>query len=172
MASSVEKEGSAAVRDAGASEEPVWLDLPAPSGWTKKYFFPKSGTPTKYEVVFTAPSGEKIHTRRHMEEYLKRNGGPKVSEFDWGNGETPRRSARIIEKAKAAPLVEHENEPPKKRGKKSASNLKASKGKIDDKAAEGSEVVQTNDEERIRKPAKETKKRWWNKEWKIGQSSE
>jgi len=37
MASSVEKEGSAAVRaDAGASEERVWLDLPAPSGWTKK----------------------------------------------------------------------------------------------------------------------------------------
>jgi len=37
MASSVEKEGSAAARaDAGASEERVWLDLPAPSGWTKK----------------------------------------------------------------------------------------------------------------------------------------
>lgn len=35
MASSVEKEGSAAVAAAGA-EEPVSLELPAPSGWTKK----------------------------------------------------------------------------------------------------------------------------------------
>jgi len=135
-------------------------------------FFPRFGTPTKNEIVFTAPTGEKIHSRRHMEEYLKRNGGPKISEFDWGNGETPRRSARIIEKAKAAPLVEHESERPKKRGKKSASDLKASKGKIDDKAAEGPEVVQTKDENKIGKPAKEMKKRWWNKDWKIGQSSE
>jgi hypothetical protein len=83
-------------------------------------FFPKSGTPTKNEIVFTAPTGEKIHTRRHMEKFLKENGGPKISEFDWGNGETPRRSARIIEKAKSAPLVEHESEPHKKQGKTSA----------------------------------------------------
>jgi hypothetical protein len=33
MASSVEKESSAAV---GAGEETVSLELPAPSGWTKK----------------------------------------------------------------------------------------------------------------------------------------
>jgi len=64
--------------------------------------------------MFTTPTGEKIHTRRHMEKYLKENGGPNISEFDWGNGETPRRSERIIEKAKEAPLVEHESEPPKK----------------------------------------------------------
>jgi hypothetical protein len=125
-------------------------------------FFPKSG---KNEIVFTAPTGAKIHTRRCMEKYLKENGGPKISEFDWGDGETPRRSTRIIEKAKAAPPVEHESEPPKKRGKKSAADLKASKGKIDDKAAEGSEV-------RLVKPAKEMKKRWWKKDWKIGQTSD
>jgi len=107
-----------------------------------------------------------------MEKYLKENGGPKISEFDWGDGETPRRSARITEKAKAAPVVEHESEPPKKRGKKSAADLKASKGKIDDKAAEGSEDVQSKDEEKIGKPAKEMKKRWWNKDWMIGQSFE
>lgn len=37
MASSVEKEGSGAVgAAAGAPEEPVSFELPAPSGWTKK----------------------------------------------------------------------------------------------------------------------------------------
>ncbi|MCI10114.1 methyl-CpG-binding domain protein, partial [Trifolium medium] len=37
MASSVEKEGSAAVGAAvDAGEETVSLELPAPSGWTKK----------------------------------------------------------------------------------------------------------------------------------------
>ncbi|AES75618.1 methyl-CpG-binding domain protein [Medicago truncatula] len=87
-------------------------------------FFP-SRTPTKNEIVFAAPTGEKIHTRRHMEKYLKENSGPKISKFDWGKGETPRRSTRIIDKAKAAPLVEHQSEPPKKQGKKSATYLKA-----------------------------------------------
>ncbi|AES75617.1 hypothetical protein MTR_6g052040 [Medicago truncatula] len=66
---------------------------------------------------------------------------------------TPRRSTRIIEKAKAAALVEHQSEPPKKQ------------------RVEGSEVVQTKDEEKVGKPAKEMKKRWWNRDWKLGQSS-
>ena len=64
-----------------------------------------------------------------MEKYLKENGGPNISEFDWGNGETPRRSERIIEKAKEAPLVEHESEPPKKRGKKSSGDIANNEGK-------------------------------------------
>jgi len=72
-----------------------------------------------------------------MEKYLKENGGPKISEFDLGNGKTPRRSTRIIEKAKAVPLVDHESEPPKKWGKKSQADLKASKRKIDDKEVKG-----------------------------------
>ncbi|KEH26577.1 hypothetical protein MtrunA17_Chr6g0474121 [Medicago truncatula] len=72
-----------------------------------------------------------------MEKYLKENNGPKISKFYWGKDETPRRSARIIEKAKAAPLVEHQSEPPKKWGKKSATYLKASKRKIDDKELKG-----------------------------------
>jgi len=38
--------------------------------------------PKQNEIVFTAPTGEKIHTRRHIEKYLKENGGPKISEFD------------------------------------------------------------------------------------------
>ncbi|XP_020225850.1 methyl-CpG-binding domain-containing protein 11 [Cajanus cajan] len=120
MASSVEKEAAAAGAGAGAAagEEPLSLELPAPPGWKKKFFPKKSGTPKKNEIVFTAPTGEEISSRKQLEQYLKAHpGGPAASEFDWGTGETPRRSARISEKAKAAPP--QENEPPKKRGKKS-----------------------------------------------------
>jgi len=137
-----------------------------------QFFFAKSGAPTKNETVFTAPTGEKINTRRHLEKYLKENGGPNISEFDWGNGGTTRRSTRIMEKAKATPLIGQESEPPKKRGKKSTDDLNASKQKIDDEGAERSEVVRTKDEEKIGQPAKEMKKKWWKKDWKIGQSSE
>ena len=115
MASSVEKEG--------AGEEAVSVELPAPPGWKKKYLPKKAGTPKKNEIVFTAPTGEEINNRRQLEQYLKSHpGGPAASEFDWGTGETPRRSARISEKAKAAPPPE--SEPPKKRGKKSSASKK------------------------------------------------
>ncbi|KAL2338390.1 hypothetical protein Fmac_012836 [Flemingia macrophylla] len=125
MASSVEKEvgAAAAAAAAAAVEEPLSLELPAPPGWKKKFFPKKSGTPKKNEIVFTAPTGEEISSRKQMEQYLKAHpGGPAASEFDWGTGETPRRSARISEKAKAAPPPE--NEPPKKRGKKSPASKK------------------------------------------------
>ncbi|XP_027369090.1 methyl-CpG-binding domain-containing protein 11-like [Abrus precatorius] len=123
MASSVEKEVGAAGAGAGAGEEAVSLELPAPPGWKKKFFPKKSGTPKKNEIVFTAPTGEEINNRKQLEQYLKSNpGGPAISEFDWGTGETPRRSARISEKAKAAPPPE--SEPPKKRGKKSSASKK------------------------------------------------
>ncbi|KAJ6747295.1 METHYL-CPG-BINDING DOMAIN-CONTAINING PROTEIN 11-LIKE [Salix koriyanagi] len=46
--------------------------------------------------------------------------GTAVSEFDWGSGETPRRSARISEKAKVTPVKE--SGPPKKRIKKSSAS--------------------------------------------------
>ncbi|KAK7327732.1 hypothetical protein VNO77_21821 [Canavalia gladiata] len=118
MASSVEKEG-------GTSEETFSLELPAPPGWKKKFLPKKVGTPKKNEIVFIAPTGEEINNRKQLEQYLKAHpGGPAVSEFDWGTGETPRRSARISEKAKAAPPPE--SEPPKKRGKRSASKKETS----------------------------------------------
>ncbi|XP_027334322.1 methyl-CpG-binding domain-containing protein 11-like [Abrus precatorius] len=112
MTSSVEKEGS-------ASDETFSLELPAPPGWKKKFFPKKAGTPKKNEIVFTAPTGEEINNKKQLEQYLKAYpGGPPVSEFDWGTGATPRRSARISEKAKVAPPPEFE--PPKKRGKRSS----------------------------------------------------
>ena len=87
-------------------------------------FIPKkAGTPKKNEIVFTAPTGEEINNRKQLEKYLKAHpGGPAVSEFDWGTGETPRRSTRISEKAKAAPPTQRE--PPKKRTKRSSASQK------------------------------------------------
>ncbi|KAL5146930.1 Methyl-CpG-binding domain-containing protein 10 [Glycine soja] len=116
MASSVEKEG-------GASEETFSLELPTPPGWKKKFIPKKAGTPKKNEIVFTSPTGEEINSRKQLEKYLKAHpGGPAVSEFDWGTGETPRRSTRISEKAKVAPPAE--SEPPKKRTKRSSASQK------------------------------------------------
>lgn len=94
----------------------------------ENFFFPKKGgTPKKNEIVFTAPTGEEIHNQRELQQYLKSHpGGPPASEFDWGTGETPRRSARISEKAKAAPPTP-EFEPPKKRSRKSSASKKDSK---------------------------------------------
>lgn len=80
---------------------------------------PKQGkTPKKNEIIFTAPTGEEISNKKQLERYLKSHpGGPKMSEFDWGTGETPRRSARISEKAIETPPPE--SDPPKKKSKKS-----------------------------------------------------
>ncbi|XP_054822083.1 methyl-CpG-binding domain-containing protein 11-like [Prosopis cineraria] len=116
MASSVEKERL-------AGEEPLSVELPAPPGWKKKFFPKKGGTPKKNEIVFTAPTGEEINNKKQLEQYLKAHpGGPALLEFDWGTGETPRRSARISEKAKVASVVE--TEPPKKRSRKSSASKK------------------------------------------------
>ncbi|CAL1414608.1 unnamed protein product [Linum trigynum] len=115
MANSAEKkeETNTLVQDEGFS-----VELPAPSGW-KKMFFPKK----KSEISFIAPTGEEITGRRQLEQYLKAHpGGPAASDFDWGTGETPRRSARISEKVKATPSPQ--KEPPKKRGKRSSSGAK------------------------------------------------
>ncbi|KAG6723951.1 hypothetical protein I3842_03G234100 [Carya illinoinensis] len=119
MASSVEE---------GVREEVVSVELPAPAGWKKKFFPKQGGTPKKNEIIFTSPTGEEIVKHRQLEQYLKAHpGGPAVSEFDWGTGETPRRSARINEKAKASlPL---ESGPRKKRSRKSSAPKKDDKEK-------------------------------------------
>ncbi|KAL9443351.1 hypothetical protein AB3S75_016667 [Citrus x aurantiifolia] len=107
-------------------EEQVSFELPAPFGWKKKIVPRKGGTPKKSEIVFTAPTGEEISSKKQLEQYLKAHpGGPASSEFDWGTGETPRRSARISEKAKISPAAD--NEPPKKRGRKSSASKKDGK---------------------------------------------
>ncbi|KAL2338149.1 hypothetical protein Fmac_012595 [Flemingia macrophylla] len=106
-----------------AKEEVLSVELSAPLAW-KKLFFPKKvGTPRKSEIVFIAPTGEEITSKKQLEQYLKAHpGNPAISEFDWGTGETPRRSARISEKVKSTPPSE--TEPLKKRSRKSSSGSK------------------------------------------------
>lgn len=121
-------------------------------------FFPKkSGTPKKNEIVFTAPTGEEISNKKQLEKYLKAHpGGPNISEFDWGTGETPRRSARISEKAKAAPPAESESEPPKKRVKKSPASKKgASEEEVEEtKDVEMKEAEETKDDKDLEQEKK------------------
>ncbi|KAL6313517.1 hypothetical protein AAG906_005468 [Vitis piasezkii] len=108
-----------------SQDEVVSMELPAPPSW-KKMFMPKKGTPRKNEIVFIAPTGEEINSRKQLEQYLKSHpGNLAISEFDWGTGETLRGSARISEKAKATPPAE--SEPPKKRGLKSSGSKKEGK---------------------------------------------
>ncbi|KAL0425108.1 UNVERIFIED_CONTAM: Methyl-CpG-binding domain-containing protein 11 [Sesamum radiatum] len=104
----------------GPKEDVVSVELPAPASWKKLYLPKKGGTPKKNEILFIAPTGEEIGNRKQLEQYLKAHpGSPALSEFDWGTGETPRRSARISEKVKATPPSK-EIEPPKKRGRRSS----------------------------------------------------
>ncbi|XP_031504995.1 methyl-CpG-binding domain-containing protein 11 [Nymphaea colorata] len=111
--------GGGAADVAGKQEqEVVSVDLPAPSGWKKKFVPKTGGTPKKNEIIFISPNGEEIRNKKQLDQYLKSHpGGPAATEFDWGTGETPRRSARISEKAKAAGPPEEE--PKKKRSRKS-----------------------------------------------------
>ncbi|XP_058201199.1 methyl-CpG-binding domain-containing protein 11-like isoform X1 [Rhododendron vialii] len=111
MESPVEKE-----TQSGAGDEVFSLELPAPSGWKKKFMPKKAGTPKKNEIIFTAPTGEEITNRRQLEQYLKSHPSePAIAEFDWGSGETPRRSARISEKVKVTSPPESEQHPKKRR---------------------------------------------------------
>ncbi|XP_049398245.1 methyl-CpG-binding domain-containing protein 11-like [Solanum stenotomum] len=141
MAKSVEK------------NEVVSIELPAPSGWSKKFLPKKGGTPKKNDIVFTAPTGEEITTRKQLEQYLKSHpGGPPVAEFDWGTGETPRRSARITGKAKATQSPT-ESEPAKKRGRKSSASKKDSK---DREVPKETEAAKDDDMEEAEKHEKDT----------------
>ncbi|XWS19097.1 hypothetical protein CRYUN_Cryun32bG0102000 [Craigia yunnanensis] len=109
-----------------SKEEVISVELPAPASWKKMFFPKKVGSPKKTEIMFIAPTGEDINTRKQLEQYLKAHpGNPPITEFDWGTGETPRRSARISEKAKSTPTPE--KEPPKKRSRKSLSAKKENK---------------------------------------------
>lgn len=108
---------------ASETSEVLSVELPAPSGWKKMFMPKKGGTPKKSEIVFIAPTGEEMNNKRQLEQYLKSHpGNPPISDFDWGTGETPRRSARISEKAKATPPPE--DEPKKKRSRKSTGSKK------------------------------------------------
>ncbi|KAI3911813.1 hypothetical protein MKX01_038255 [Papaver californicum] len=135
-----------------SQDEVVSMELPAPPGWNKKFvqFILKKGggTPKKNEIVFTAPTGEEFSSRKQLEQYLKSHpGGPALSEFDWGTGETPRRSVRISEKVKAISPPEIET-PTRKRSKKSSSFRKDGKeAEVVHKDAEGNKDVIMQDKE-------------------------
>ncbi|XP_057954338.1 methyl-CpG-binding domain-containing protein 11-like [Malania oleifera] len=111
-------------------DDVVSIELPAPKGWTKLYTPKKTGTPRRNEIVFITPTGEEIKNKRHLNQFLKSHpGGPAASEFDWGTGDTPRRSSRISEKSKATETPE--SEPPKKVRKKSSSKKGSEEKKVD-----------------------------------------
>ncbi|XP_078442711.1 uncharacterized protein LOC144712340 [Wolffia australiana] len=96
------------------------VDHVAPPGWKKQIITKKAGTPGWKEVVFFSPTGEEVRSRRQLDQFLKAHpGGPSPSDFDWATGETPRRSARISEKAKVSSSEKPEVEPHRKRGRKS-----------------------------------------------------
>ncbi|XP_068650551.1 methyl-CpG-binding domain-containing protein 11-like isoform X2 [Aristolochia californica] len=127
MRNSASENQSMADRDQNPADV-VSVDLPAPAGWMKKFIPRKWGTPKRNEIVFISSTGEEIKSKRQLDQYLRSHpGGPSSSDFDWGTGDTPRRSARISEKLKASETPEHE--PPKKRQRKLS--LKESKEKND-----------------------------------------
>ncbi|PSR96072.1 Methyl-CpG-binding domain-containing protein [Actinidia chinensis var. chinensis] len=132
----------------GPNDDVVSVELPAPPAW-KKLFMPKKGggTPRKNEIVFIAPTGEEINNRKQLEQYLKSHpDNPAESEFDWGTGDTPRRSARISEKVKATP-PSVESEQSKKRIRKSPGSKKDVKGTEPANGdTEGAKEVEMQDE--------------------------
>lgn len=105
--------------------EVVSVELPAPEGWIKKFTPKQGGTPRRNEVVFISPTGEEIRYRSQLDQYLRSHpGGPPSSSFDWGTGDTPRRSTRISEKVKISPEAEKPT-----RAAKSSEKLKTSEEK-------------------------------------------
>ncbi|KAG2622248.1 methyl-CpG-binding domain-containing protein 11-like [Panicum virgatum] len=114
-------------QQAPPAEEVVSVEMPAPEGWTKK-FTPQRGG--RSEIVFVSPTGEEIKNKRQLSQYLKAHpGGPPAAEFDWGTGDTPRRSARISEKVKVFDSPEGEKIPKRSR------NSTGRKGKQEKKEA-------------------------------------
>ncbi|KAK1389411.1 MBD domain-containing protein [Heracleum sosnowskyi] len=135
MASSAEKKEQ--------QQEAVYKELPAPSGWIKKFMPKQGGARKKNEIIFTAPTGEEISNKKQLHQYLKSHpGGPGISEFNWGTVETPRRSARFTEKEKASPSPE--SNPPEKRSRKSST---AEDGKENEVAPEDNLVKEVQMEE-------------------------
>ncbi|XP_049359745.1 methyl-CpG-binding domain-containing protein 11-like [Solanum verrucosum] len=131
--------------------EVVSIELPTPDGWLKRFLPKKGGTPKKNEIVFTAPTGEEITTKKQLQQYLKSHpGGPAITEFDWGSGEAPRRSTRITGKAKTVPLAA-ESVTPTKRSRKSSASKKDVKDKEDQEETEAAKDVDMPEAEKQEK---------------------
>ncbi|XP_075479716.1 uncharacterized protein LOC142520567 [Primulina tabacum] len=126
----------------GQKDDVVSVELPAPGSWKKLYLLKNGGTPKKNEILFISPTGEEINSRKQLDQYLKLHpGNPAISEFDWGTGETPRRSTRISEKVKATPPSK-ESEPPTKRGRRSSLAKKDKKMDADKEETEGKKEIE------------------------------
>lgn len=124
----------------------VVIELPAPEGWRKQFIPPKAGTPRRKDVLFISPTGEEIKSKRQLELYMKSHpGGPSTSEFDWGTGDTPRRSSRLTDKSKA--VESPESETPKKKQRKSGLK-KVGKGKEEDSDGDV-EVIEMIEEKEV-----------------------
>ncbi|KAL8497153.1 hypothetical protein ACS0TY_020730 [Phlomoides rotata] len=147
----------------GPTNDVVSVELPAPASWKKLYYPKSAGTPRKNEIVFIAPTGEELSSRKQLEQYLKAHAGsPASSEFDWGTGETPRRSARISGKANTTPPSKESKTPTKRRRSSSAAKknkvLDAGKDdgakeetedmKVDEKQDAGTEAMKIDDEKK------------------------
>ncbi|CAH8353826.1 unnamed protein product [Eruca vesicaria subsp. sativa] len=146
------------------TDELVSIELPAPPSW-KKLFYPKrAGTPRKTEIVFMAPTGEEISSRKQLEQYLKAHpGNPLSSEFDWTTGETPRRSSRISQKVKATtptpdkePLLKKRRSSLTKKDNKEAAE-KNQQAEAADKNGQTEEEVKENKESEEAATEKENK---------------
>jgi len=133
------------------SAEVVSVELPAPPGWKKQFLPKKGGTPKRNEIIFIAPTGEEIKNRRQLSQYLKAHpGGPDITEFEWGTGDTPRRSARLSEKPKTTETPESESKrTTPKRSRKSEGASENAKEKKKKGAESPSEEVEAGKEEEM-----------------------
>ncbi|XP_004251394.1 methyl-CpG-binding domain-containing protein 11-like [Solanum lycopersicum] len=123
------------------------IELPAPPGWKKRFTPGKSSTPRRYAIVFVSPDGDEIKNKKQLDKYLKSHpGGPPASEFNWGTGDTPRRSSRLGGKSEAMETPESDT-PSTKRQRKSSSKKEA-KEDGSERKAEGATEKETkaNDE--------------------------
>ncbi|KAL5709039.1 hypothetical protein ACHQM5_019768 [Ranunculus cassubicifolius] len=116
-------------------KESSTLDFPAPQGWTKKVTLKKGGTPKRGAVVFISADGEEIKHKKALEKYLRaHHGNPPLSEFDWGTGDTPRRSSRLSGKSKATESPDSSE--PATKHKKTSSSSKKGKSKDETQSSE------------------------------------
>lgn len=150
------------------SKDEVSVQLPAPPSWKKLFSPKKGGAPRKNDIIFIAPTGEEISNKKQLEQYLKSHPGDiSVSDFDWSTGETPRRSTRISEKAKATPPQE---EPPRKRARKSPGSKK--KENKETEKSEGVKETEIKDAEMSEKENAETEKEKNSKDEELNKEDE
>ncbi|KAL9265291.1 Methyl-CpG-binding domain-containing protein [Drosera capensis] len=118
-----------------------------------QFILKKAGSPRKSEIIFVAPTGEEITGRRQLDQYLKSHpGGPVSSEFDWGTGETPRRSTRISEKVKHTPPKEIES--PKKKPRTSSGSRKGRKASTEEPKTEDVPMEEAENVENVKDSSK------------------